>query len=130
MTDYKTADGVPLTDKMRVWDYNLETGTVDLSTIDSGGWFDVHLDGGGTSYMNAERVCVAHPFTHKTPLPNVRRVSVTVHVDVNVDDYRTEYGAREVRNLEDYTRDQVIGAAVQQFERLGWGIVDEEDTDA
>lgn len=59
----RTADGVEIVDGMRVWDYNLDAGVVDLSRLDSGGWFDVKTDGGGRSYMNAERVCVRHPFT-------------------------------------------------------------------
>lgn len=60
-----TSDGVTITDGMRVWDYNLRAGTVDLSRLDSQGWFNVKTDNGDTSYMNAERVCVRHPFTGK-----------------------------------------------------------------
>lgn len=59
----RTADGHEITDGMRVWDYNLDRGTVDLSRLDSQGWFDVVTDDRGKSYMNAERVCVRHPFT-------------------------------------------------------------------
>lgn len=59
----KTADGVEITQGLRVWDYNLERGEVDLTHLDSQGWFDVNVDSGGRSYMNAERVCTRHPFT-------------------------------------------------------------------
>jgi hypothetical protein len=61
----KTADGVEIVNGMRVWDYNLNAGTVDLSRLDDMGWFDVVTDHNGRSYMNAERVCVRHPFTNK-----------------------------------------------------------------
>jgi hypothetical protein len=64
--EMKTADGVEITDGMRVWDYNLERGTVDLGRLDDLGWFDVRTDDGGRSYMNAERVCVRHPFTRES----------------------------------------------------------------
>lgn len=60
-----TADGIPIIDGMRVWDYNLRAGTVDLTRLDSDGWFYVKTDDGGSSLMNAERVCVRHPFTGK-----------------------------------------------------------------
>lgn len=62
----ETSDGVEIVNGLRVWDYNLETGVVDLTHLDSGGWFDVVLDGGGKSYMNAERVCTRHPYTHES----------------------------------------------------------------
>lgn len=61
----KTADGYEITNGMRVWDYNLRRGVVDLTTLDSDGWFHVHNDGGGQSLMNWERVCVRHPFTRE-----------------------------------------------------------------
>lgn len=61
----KTADGVEITDGMRVWDYNLDRGVVDLSRMGTDGWFDVRTDTGGRSFMNAERICVRHPFTYE-----------------------------------------------------------------
>jgi hypothetical protein len=68
MTPYEsmtTADGVEITHGMRVWDYDLRKGTVDLSTLRDG-WFYVNGDNGGRSLMNAERVCVRHPFTKES----------------------------------------------------------------
>jgi hypothetical protein len=69
----RTADGVPIVDGLRVWDYNLDRGVVDLSNarrmvqyVPSDGWFDVRLDGGGKSLMNAERVVTRHPVTRET----------------------------------------------------------------
>lgn len=62
----RTADGVEITDGLRVWDYNLRRGTVDLSRLGTDGWFHVQTDEGGCSLMNAERVCVRHPFTRET----------------------------------------------------------------
>lgn len=68
----RTADGVPIVDGMRVWDYDLNRGTVDLSNArwmlaygPFSGWFDVRLDNGGRSLMNAERVAVRHPMTRE-----------------------------------------------------------------
>lgn len=69
----RTADGVLITDGLRVWDYDLNRGVVDLSNArfmvkyaPSDGWFNVRLDAGGRSLMNAERVCVRHPFTRES----------------------------------------------------------------
>lgn len=60
-----TADGHQLVDGMRVWDYNLYAGVVDLSSLGNDGWFDVACDNGQCTLMNAVRVCVRHPFTGK-----------------------------------------------------------------
>src|SRR5262245_39851174 len=57
-----TADGHTLTNGLKVWDYDLNRGTVMLTTMDSQGWFYVQTDK-GRSLMNWERVCVRHPFT-------------------------------------------------------------------
>lgn len=68
----RTADGVLIVDGMRVWDYNLDAGVVDLSNarfmmqyVPFDGWFNVRLDNGGRSLMNAERVAVRHPMSRK-----------------------------------------------------------------
>lgn len=62
-----TADGHEIVDGMAVWDYNLDPGYVDLKSIhkwDTDGWFDVvDSEGRKVSLMNAERVCVRHPFS-------------------------------------------------------------------
>jgi hypothetical protein len=62
-----TADGYEIVDRLPVWDYNLEPGYVDLSSIhkwDTDHWFNVvDSEGKKLSLMNAERVCVRHPFT-------------------------------------------------------------------
>lgn len=60
----KTANGVEITDGLRVWDYNLDRGVVDLSSLGSDGWFYVGLDDQrGRTLMNWERVTTRHPFT-------------------------------------------------------------------
>lgn len=69
----RTADGVPIVDGMRVWDYNLDRGVVDLSEgrrrigygLPFTGWFDVRLDGGGRSWVDASRVATRHPMTRE-----------------------------------------------------------------
>ena len=65
--DRRTADGVPITDGMAVWDYNLDAGFVSLAHLGDDGWFEVCRPGQnrGTS-MNADRVCVRHPSTYQT----------------------------------------------------------------
>jgi len=74
-TTERTLDGVPITHGLRVWDYDLRAGYIDLSgcrphhwepsamypgkrTL----WFYVVHDDGKRSLMNAERCWVKHPF--------------------------------------------------------------------
>lgn len=59
----RTADGVIITQGLPVWDNNLDAGTVDLTQIDSEGWFHVRTVKGGRSLMDAERVHTRHPFS-------------------------------------------------------------------
>lgn len=74
-THEKTLDGHPIEHGLRVWDYDLQAGTVDLSDTQEYDWqpsamhpgqrslwFHVARDKGGRSYMNAERVWVRHPY--------------------------------------------------------------------
>jgi len=66
----KTANGVTIVQDLRVWDYNLDKGKIDLSNCkpDSGwwdGWFDVITDKGGRSLMNGERVTTVHPVSRE-----------------------------------------------------------------
>ncbi|KRD08593.1 hypothetical protein ASE48_08495 [Mycobacterium sp. Root265] len=74
-----TADGVRITQGMRVWTNNLDHGTVDLSRAEYEWhgpegryvlWFDVNVDttykGAAVSqrdYLSHDRVAVNHPFT-------------------------------------------------------------------
>lgn len=58
-----TANGVEITDGLKVWDYNLEHGVVDLTSLDSDGWFYVTEDNGARFLMNSERVTTRHPYT-------------------------------------------------------------------
>lgn len=58
----KTADGFKIAHGMRVWDYNLNRATVDLSVIDDG-WFYTIDDSGHRGSSDSVRVCVRHPFT-------------------------------------------------------------------
>lgn len=63
----KTSNGVVITEGMKVRDYNFDEGVVitdndnDTYRCNEGycrgdHWFDVALPGGGTSYMNGERL--------------------------------------------------------------------------
>ena len=67
----RTFDGVKITEGLRVWDHNVDSGAVTFEgapLIDTeywDGWFYVVLDKGGQSYMNAERVRVRHHTTFK-----------------------------------------------------------------
>ena len=72
-----TVDRQVITDGMRVWDYDLDRVTVDLSRMtdsvtgeffrepDPMGqyWFDVRTESGGRKTMSDTRVVVRHPFT-------------------------------------------------------------------
>lgn len=67
-----TFDGVKITEGLRVWDHNLDSGAVTFAGVrtDSGywdGWFHVALDKGGRSYMNAERVRTRHHTDGRKP---------------------------------------------------------------
>jgi hypothetical protein len=71
---FRTANGVLITDGLRVWDYDRKPGTVDLvrSRVDDqywDGWFDVRSDRGGYSTMNGERLTTVDPFTGESPPP-------------------------------------------------------------
>jgi hypothetical protein len=74
-TTERTLDGHPIVQGMRVWDYDLNAGWIDLSgtephdwhkvhyqSDEKSLWFDVIRDKGGRSMMNAQRVWVLHPF--------------------------------------------------------------------
>jgi hypothetical protein len=61
-----TADGFPIIDGMRVWDYNLERATVDLASLDSDGWFYVVSADGSKNLHDWQRVCVRHPYTRES----------------------------------------------------------------
>lgn len=75
--EMKTIDGYPITDGMKVWDYDVKRGTTDLSkmtdeilgdsyrTPDPIGqyWFEVITDDGGKKLMSDTRVWLYHPFT-------------------------------------------------------------------
>jgi hypothetical protein len=60
----RTTDGYDIVQGLRVWDYNWDTGAIDLSYLKakefaySDPWFDVNTDKGGRSLMNADRVRV------------------------------------------------------------------------
>lgn len=68
----RTADGVPITDGLIVWDNNLDVCVVDYATTfyygvisdHWDGWFDTkRRDGGRAHPLNGERMAVTHPFT-------------------------------------------------------------------
>lgn len=71
----RTADGVPITENLAVWDYDLNPGRITLWTKSGDympnarygwdGWFYVIGRNGERALMNAERVCSRHPFTRK-----------------------------------------------------------------
>jgi hypothetical protein len=74
-TDEKTLDGHPIEHGMRVWDYDLNAGWIDLSDTEPHDWHKLHYesdelslwfhvvrDKGGRSLMNAQRVWVRHPY--------------------------------------------------------------------
>jgi hypothetical protein len=73
-----TLDGVPVTHGLRVWDYDLRPGMVDLTHTKPSDWEPSSMYPGRTtlwfrvigpqqgprgSLMNAERCWVKHPFT-------------------------------------------------------------------
>lgn len=77
---FRTANGVQITDGLRVWDYDLKSGSVDFAeTARFGrsywdGWFRVRVDGAErTSMMNGERITTRHPFTRDAPPPAPER---------------------------------------------------------
>jgi hypothetical protein len=72
----KTANGVTITNGLRVLDYDYEIGTVDLDyrdpypeTNQNNGhvewWFYVRRDSGGHKLMSESRVTTRHPSTGK-----------------------------------------------------------------
>lgn len=78
-TSEKTLDGYPIEQGLRVWDYDLQPGSIDLSDTESYDWqkcccgrcpngrtlwFHVDHGDGRRSLMNSERVWVIHPFDH------------------------------------------------------------------
>ena len=76
---HRTANNVPITDGLPVWDKNLDLGTVSfkLSRVDSehfDGWFTIILTDGGRSLMNGERMTTIHPFTHKRAVDAIRHL--------------------------------------------------------
>lgn len=69
---FYTGDRRYITHGMRVWDYDLAPGIVWFTDREPGGehwdgWFQVINDHGGTSIMNGERLCVAHPSSGQPP---------------------------------------------------------------
>jgi hypothetical protein len=73
-----TANGVRVVDGLRVWDYDLKSGTVDFAKTFGDhfqpgvsywdGWFYVLVDGDGRhSLMNGDRMTTVHPFTRQPP---------------------------------------------------------------
>jgi hypothetical protein len=77
-TTEHTLDGYPIEQGLRVWDYDLKPGYIDLADTQPYDWqpsaahpgqrslwFHVVRDHGGRSNMNAERVWVIHPYDHK-----------------------------------------------------------------
>jgi hypothetical protein len=79
-TQERTLDGVPITQGLRVWDYDLRAGTIDLSDTRPFDWqkcccgrcpqgrtlwFHVNHENGGRSLMNSERCWVRHPHTRQ-----------------------------------------------------------------
>jgi hypothetical protein len=84
---WRTANGMRIVDGLRVWDYDLQAGTVDLAkTFGSyfqpgvshwDGWFYVLVDGDKRhSLMNGERMTTVHPFTRNPP-PDRPRTDAT-----------------------------------------------------
>ncbi len=65
MSDNKltTANGVPITVGLRVFNNNLDLGTV--VALNEDGWHDVKVDGciGLPDRFNGERLTTRHPFT-------------------------------------------------------------------
>lgn len=70
----RTADGFEVTHGLRVWDNNLERGSVDLEvrppfseTNQNNGhvewWFYIQRDKGGRDLTSESRVATRHPFT-------------------------------------------------------------------
>src|SRR5690242_1437555 len=73
-----TADGVPVTVGLRVWDYDLRSGTVVQVDYSFQGtpdgplgivaWHMVeHDDGQGRNMFDGSRLCTTHPFTGQHP---------------------------------------------------------------
>jgi hypothetical protein len=77
-SQYKTIDGHEIVDGLRVWDYDLKPGTIDLQSSEpheevnqnDGSkelWFDVrpdnHPNPNARKMMSAKRVWVRHPTT-------------------------------------------------------------------
>lgn len=69
---FRTADGVEITDGLRVWDNDLRSGVVDFAACPINhaywdGWFAIKHDEGGYSMVNGERMTTRHPFTREAP---------------------------------------------------------------
>jgi len=124
VAEYKgfTSDRVEITDGLAVWDYNLDPGYVALSQLGSDGWFNVVRNPGDRngSLMNAERVCVRHPYSGQLAFEALARMAVCVDCgapsvrvspgDGTEDKPRCERHARPVRTADDSSlmnRDQV-----------------------
>jgi hypothetical protein len=81
---FYTADGVFITDGMRVWDYDRDPCMVWFTDGSPGGkhwdgWFRCIGDSGAVYLQNGERLCVRDPFTGKQPpqpSPDPRRAAL------------------------------------------------------
>lgn len=64
-----TADGVLITDGLRVWTNDLKPGAVILASAwkESNGvvWFHIRMDDGEKGMADGERMATVHPFTRK-----------------------------------------------------------------
>jgi hypothetical protein len=73
MDEYRTVDGVLITDGLLVWDYDMDLSRVsfaDTSGMDStwgfDGWFGLRtVSGDELKLMNGERMVTIHPFTRQ-----------------------------------------------------------------
>lgn len=73
MKGYWTSDGVPITDGLVVWDYDLDLARVsftDTTGVDSAwgfdGWFTLRtVQGDRRKLMNGARMTTRHPFTRQ-----------------------------------------------------------------
>ncbi|MDQ3222058.1 MAG: hypothetical protein M3Q75_01055 [Gemmatimonadota bacterium] len=65
MADYFTANGVKITEGLRVWDNNLDRVIVSIPTpYGDEGWFDTLTEDGRRGGMsNGERMTTVNPFT-------------------------------------------------------------------
>lgn len=71
-------NGVDIVNGLRVWDYDLEPGTVVIDANEQShpdydfhkywdGWFHVYTDDGRRKLMNGSRLWVRHPHTGELP---------------------------------------------------------------